>query len=128
LPLILLADDDADARSILGQVLRGQGHIVHTVADGQQLVAACLAMAESGERPDVIVTDIEMPHLDGVNAVRELRRRGFDVPAVFVTGHREPEVAVQVRALGLQLLLKPLDVEALKRSVTELVGVGSRSA
>jgi len=122
LALIILADDDADTRNVLGHVLRSDGHVVCMVADGEELITAFVDLSSRGDPPQVIVTDIEMPRRDGLEAVRELRRRNIEVPAVFVTAHREPEVVAQARALGVALLLKPLDLGALKLRIAELVG------
>ena len=71
-PRILLADDNADMREYVRRLLAGR-YDVRTVADGEAALAAARA-----ERPDLVLTDVMMPRLDGFGLLRELRRRPSD--------------------------------------------------
>src|SRR5262245_54690079 len=107
---IALADDERDTREYLTQLLTRLGHQVVSASTGQQLVE----LAKVGE-PDLIITDIKMPDLDGIDAA-ELINQQRETPAILVTGHHSPELLK--RATGTHVmayLLKPIeppDVEA----------------
>ncbi len=66
---VLVADDNADMRAYLIRLLEGAGHSVQAVADGE----AALAVAKDGSPPDLVVTDVMMPGLDGFGLLRALR-------------------------------------------------------
>ncbi|MCI0457120.1 MAG: response regulator transcription factor [Gemmataceae bacterium] len=94
-PRVLLADDHPQVAEQLRAVLEAEFDVVATVGDGQALIDAA---AELG--PDVIVTDIAMPILDGVAAARALRQRNPDARIVFVTVHNDPALVQQGLAAG----------------------------
>jgi two-component system response regulator MtrA len=80
---ILLAEDDADIRSLLELTLSRRGHDVVAVADGAAAIDAC-----HSQRPDVAVLDIGMPVLSGVDALRRIRSDPAlaDLPVILLTG------------------------------------------
>ena len=83
-PRVLLADDHRMVAEALTNLLSGEFDLVGVVEDGRQLIEA------AGElRPDVIVADITMPHLNGIDALMRLREEGDQVPVVFLTMHRD---------------------------------------
>jgi DNA-binding NarL/FixJ family response regulator len=94
LPLrVLLADDHAIVLEGLYRVLEPDFEIVGEVADGRALVAAAATLL-----PDIIVTDISMPLLNGIEAVRQIRKVNRKVIIVFLTMH--PDVTYAAEALG----------------------------
>ncbi len=68
-PLVLLADDNADMRSYVARILKDDGYDVHAVADGETALAA----ARSGPLPDLVLSDVMMPRLDGFGLLQALR-------------------------------------------------------
>ena len=80
----LLADDHSLVAEALRSLLEPEFELVDIVADGRALVEAVEA-----KRPDVVVADISMPELNGLDALLELRRAGSEVPVVFLTMHRD---------------------------------------
>ena len=92
---VLLADDHADNAALLRDLLEGECEVVACVGDG-------VALVEAAERltPDVIVTDIGMPGLDGIEAAREVLRRHPDTRVVFVTVHTDPAIVARGLASG----------------------------
>jgi DNA-binding NarL/FixJ family response regulator len=92
---VLLADDHEAVARQLRAVLEPEFEVVATVGDG-------LALLEAAERlrPDVIVTDVAMPRLDGIAAARELLRRDPGARVVFVTVHGDPALVEQGLAAG----------------------------
>ncbi len=91
-PRVLLADDHRLVAEGLKSLLAADFDLVGVVEDGRALVEAAGTL-----RPDVVVADIAMPHLNGIEALVQLRRAGDKVPVVFLTMHRD--VAYARRAL-----------------------------
>jgi DNA-binding NarL/FixJ family response regulator len=91
-PRVLIADDHRMMAEGLRSLLDGEFELVATVADGSELVAEARRL-----RPDVIVADVTMPVLNGIEAVVQLRQAGVPARIVFLTMHRD--VAYARRAL-----------------------------
>jgi DNA-binding NarL/FixJ family response regulator len=87
-PRVLLADDHRLVAEALKSLLAPEFDLVGVVEDGRALVEAAGTL-----RPDVIVADVTMPHLNGIDALIELRQRGDRVPVVFLTMHRDATFA-----------------------------------
>jgi DNA-binding NarL/FixJ family response regulator len=79
---ILLADDDLRVLATINKLLGKEFEIVDMVSDGPSLVAAALEF-----RPDVIVTDISMPKMNGIEAIRQIRGFLPGVKCIFLTMH-----------------------------------------
>ncbi len=77
---VLIADDRADARKLIQEVLGGNFDVVGAVENGRQLVDAAIRL-----KPDVIVSDVNMGALSGPDAMAELRSAGHDIPFVLVS-------------------------------------------
>lgn len=129
---LLLCDDDSQMLSFLQSVLETEYTVIGTAEDGQALIAAAQAL-----RPDLVLTDIQMPKMDGIEAVHELRRTLPDCQVIFHTSRTDPEVmaaAFSAGAVGylvkgsLQSLLTGLRA-ALQHAQThdEAVAVGQRA-
>ena len=87
-PRVLLADDHLIVAEALKSLLAQEFDLVGVVEDGRALVEAAGKL-----RPDVIVTDVTMPHLNGIDALIQLRQSGDRVPVVFLTMHRDVSFA-----------------------------------
>ena len=83
-PRVLIADDHRMVAEALTNLLSGEFELVGVVEDGRQLIEAA-----GKSRPDVIIADITMPHLNGIDALTRLREEGNQVPVVFLTMHRD---------------------------------------
>jgi DNA-binding NarL/FixJ family response regulator len=83
---VLLADDHAEILSQIGTVLAGEFEIVGTVANGLDLIRATAQLD-----PDVVVLDITMPGLDGIETARRLKHLGCRAKLVFLTVHDDPD-------------------------------------
>lgn len=112
---ILLADDNPALLRQLQRALDKEFEIVGTVADGRELLEQCGRL-----RPEVIVTDISMPVIDGFEAVAKLRRRGT-AKVVFLTVHEEQAFVEEAKALGAMGYV-------LKRSRPSVLAAAIRSA
>ena len=96
IPTVLLADDHAIFTEALGALLQQHFQLVGTVANGEDLVELARRL-----QPDVIVTDISMPRLNGLNAIRRLREEGCQSKFVVLTMHLEPELAAEAFRAGV---------------------------
>jgi len=92
---VLLADDQAANVALLWRLLEAEFEVVAAVRDGQALIDAATTLS-----PDVIVTDIAMPILDGIAAAQEILRRNASARVVFVTVHADPAIVRRSLAIG----------------------------
>ncbi len=110
--VLVVDDDDALARA-LARMLRRLGFTVEIAGDGLQ--GAELVRTRSF---DVVVSDIDMPGLDGVQLLRAVREHDLDLPVVLMTAAPAIETAIVAVQLGaLDYLVKPVDTQALERLV-----------
>ena len=94
-PRVLLADDHLLVAEALKSLLTPEFDLVGVVEDGRELVEATRTL-----RPDVIVADVTMPHLNGIDALVRLRQGGDPVPVVFLTMHRDVTFARRALEAG----------------------------
>jgi DNA-binding NarL/FixJ family response regulator len=92
---VLLADDHVANAALIHALLQPEFEVVGAVTDGRALVDAAEALS-----PDVIVTDVGMPGLDGIAAAVEILRKNPKARVVFVTVHDDSAVAARVLATG----------------------------
>ncbi len=88
---ILVVDDDPLVREMLREILTDSGYRAETAEDGQ----AALDRLAAGDPVDLILSDMNMPRLDGLSLIRTLRGRGEDVPVIILTGNEEISVALE---------------------------------
>jgi two-component system, NtrC family, nitrogen regulation response regulator NtrX len=104
---ILIVDDEPGVRAALGGVLRDEGYSVEAVESGE----ACLARLVS-DAFDVILLDVWMPGLDGLETLQRLRERQVDAQVVVISGHGNVESAVRAIKLGaFDFVEKPLSLD-----------------
>jgi EAL domain-containing protein (putative c-di-GMP-specific phosphodiesterase class I) len=102
---VLLVDDDGLVRRALRRVLGRAGFTVEEAADGARAVEAV-----GPDRFDVIVSDINMPNLDGIAMLAAVRERDLDLPVVLVTAMPQIETATRAVEFGaFRYLIKPVD-------------------
>jgi DNA-binding NarL/FixJ family response regulator len=94
-PRVLLADDHRVVSEGLKRLLADDFELVGMVEDGRALVAAAKKL-----KPDVIVADITMPHLNGIDAMAQLKKDNAGVKVVFLTMHQDPAYARRALAAG----------------------------
>jgi len=111
---ILIIDDSQETQKYLAEtVLSPNGYHVVPAMDGEE----GLRIAEE-EHPDLIVLDMVMPKMNGLEVLEELRRREIDIPVVFVTGHEFIESAVEAFRLGVHdYVAKPVDPEEMRATI-----------
>lgn len=114
---ILLADDEEGLRVVLTHYLKRLGHRVVAVANGAELLAAL-----EHARFDAIVTDVQMPGVDGLAALGQLRQTDPLVPVVVMTSAPTREVERQVAAAGhAVLLVKPFALGRFAEELSDII-------
>ena len=103
---ILIVDDERSIRNSLREILEYEGYEVKDAADGQE----GYKMA-SEEKFDIILSDIKMPKMDGIELLEKLKENGIDSQVVMISGHGTIETAVEaIRNGAFDFIAKPLDL------------------
>ena len=112
-PTILVVDDDAQVTRALRRLLEGAGYDVTLAADGHGAIGAIMRHTF-----DVVLSDINMPGMTGVELLKVVRSYDLDVPVLLMTGVPSIETAIDAVSLGaLQYLPKPTDTEVLLKAI-----------
>jgi CheY-like chemotaxis protein len=109
---VLVVDDERNARDALGEILRDSGFEVATAASGPE----GLTLVDSF-RPDVLLTDVRMPGMSGIELAKAARREPRSLGVIYMSAYPRSGTDSQARWLA-----KPLDVDALVTTVRELTG------
>ena len=101
---IVLADDHPDVREEIRVLLASEFDVIGAVGGGLQLLEAAAAL-----HPDLVVSDIAMPDLDGIEAGRRSLERGFARAAVLLTMHNDPQLLQRAAESGLRGFVLKVD-------------------
>jgi DNA-binding NtrC family response regulator len=116
-PRLLIVDDDETFRRSTAELLRDEGYAIETAGD-----AARASEVLEQEAIDLVLLDVRMPGVSGLQAVEVLRARGSTVPIVMVSGYGDVETAVESLHVGADdFLTKPVDPDELSRRVAEML-------
>lgn len=116
---VLIVDDEPNVRLVLGTALSSVGYEVVDAEDGAKAIQ-CLG--SSGPSFDLVLLDLQMPKVDGMEMLSRLREVGNTVPVVILTAHGSIPEAVTAMKLGaIDFLTKPITPEALRRVVAEVI-------
>ena len=114
---ILVIDDQPNVRAFLDILLRQQGYDVVLAENGWKGL-----QLYRQDHPDVILLDLNMPELDGVTVLRQIRSVDLTQPVIVLTGEIDPETERQVRALGVsEFILKGSSLHLLAGTVKRLI-------
>ncbi len=110
---ISVADDEPDMREFYQRMLTHLGHrVVSCSANGRELVDECLR-----QLPDLVITDIKMPELDGLHAAEEIGQK-FPVPVILVSAYHSPDMVEQANESCVQAFLtKPIKLADLAPTI-----------
>ncbi len=107
---ILVADDEENVRKLLAAVLTREGCQVVTVSDGREAVEQFRKM-----RPDIVLMDIRMPGLNGIESLKEIRSIAADATVILMTAYASMETAVEALRQGaFDYVIKPFDLGEVK--------------
>jgi DNA-binding NarL/FixJ family response regulator len=101
-PTVVLADDHVGMLNKVSELLGQQVRIVAKVRDGSASIQAAV-----DHNPDVLILDIAMPGLNGIQAAREMRRRGLASSIIFLTVQDDAELVDLAETIGASYVLKP---------------------
>ena len=125
---ILVVDDEPDVAEMFRQRFRREArqgtYVLHFAASGEE----ALDKLADGIKPQLIVilSDINMPGMDGLSLLREIKTRRPDLPVMMVTAYGDEERRRQAEEAGaLQFLSKPVDFDLLKKEVRRLPGASA---
>ena len=116
---VLVADDDSLVLETVADALTHKGATVTRAASGAELIEQL-----DNEGPfDLIVTDISMPWMNGLEAMQTLRTAGLGTPVIVITARTDKRLPLQIRALGENALLlrKPFEVSQLVAAASKLL-------
>ena len=107
---ILLVDDEQDIREVVGSYLSDMGYEVYVAESGKE------ALNIIGEvNPPVVLTDIKMPVMDGIELLQRIKRENPDAEVVMITGHGDMDLAIKsLKYEATDFICKPIDVDALE--------------
>lgn len=118
---ILLAEDDDVMREYLGRSLERSGYAVVAVDRG----TAALAVLEKGEQFDLLLTDIVMPELDGIELAQKAALISPDMKVMFITGFSAVSLKANKSMPNAKVLSKPFHLRELVMEVDQLFGPGA---
>jgi putative two-component system response regulator len=117
IPRCLVVDDEPRLRQILVRVMRADGFIVDEASNGFEAIAKMEANPST-----LILTDIEMPKMDGFSLLRELRSRWPDAAVMMISGNGDVQTAVSCLSVGaLDYLTKPFHLEEVRARITSVL-------
>jgi CheY-like chemotaxis protein len=120
--MILVADDSETILLLMRTRLEMAGHTVATAADGQEV----LDQIADGVSPEVLLLDAMMPRKSGIDALREIRAAGNEVPALIVSAHQNPGDADAPTDLEIDgYITKPIDFDRLLETIAGLTSEGA---
>jgi DNA-binding response OmpR family regulator len=120
-PRVVLAEDDFEMRRLVAQALRRDGYEVLEAKNGSELIECLETALRVQDRIDLVITDVRMPGLSGLQAIDWMNKvRALQVPVLVVTAFCDRHVRQQARRLGAEVLEKPFDLEELRARIRKL--------
>jgi two-component system response regulator (stage 0 sporulation protein F) len=114
---ILVVDDEEGARELFNTILTDEGYHVTLAASGEDALSQLKADAF-----DLVVTDIKMPGMDGLQLLQEIRKSGSRSDVIMVTAYGEVESYLKAMSLGAaEYINKPIRIKELKRIVHKVL-------
>jgi two-component system, NtrC family, response regulator AtoC len=119
---IFIVDDDPKIGELFATVLRRDGY----EASSYVSPVAMLELIDSGSVPDLILTDLMMPEMSGIEMIGEVRRRELTLPIIVMTAHSSVQTAVEAMRLGaFHYLQKPVNLEEMRALLTKALDLYS---
>lgn len=121
---VLVAEDDANMRELVAEILRKEDLDVELVPDGHGLLmrlGEALLPRREGAGIDLVVSDVRMPFCSGLDVLKKVSLTRSGTPILLMTAFGEEGLEARVRALGGRLLIKPFTAHALRQAVRELL-------
>jgi two-component system NtrC family response regulator/two-component system response regulator HydG len=114
---ILVVDDEKNTREALAQILSEDGYDVIPASDGYQALDVI-----GRDLPDLILADLKMPGMSGIELLSQIRNKGYNIPFVLMTAYGTIDTAVEALKKGAEdYLTKPVDMEALQLQISKIL-------
>jgi DNA-binding NtrC family response regulator len=114
---ILVVDDEEGARELFNTILSDEGYEVTLAVNGEDALSHMKGIAY-----DLVVTDIKMPGMDGLQLLQEIRKTGSKADVIMVTAYGEVESYLKAMSLGAaEYINKPIRIKELKRIVHKVL-------
>jgi CheY-like chemotaxis protein len=123
-PRILVAEDDAEMRRLVVEMLRGEGYSVTEAADGGRLLvelSRTIVRGEGADELDLIVSDVRMPICTGLQILEQLRASQWETPVILMTAFGDSATRERARELDALLLDKPFFVNDMRVAVARIL-------
>lgn len=114
---VLLVEDEDMVRAVAERALTRQGYTVLTAENGE----AALELLASMDRPDLLISDVVMPMMDGPTMVRHARKRYPDLPIIFMSGYAEEQLRKSIDLDNVAFLPKPFSVQQLAEATRDVL-------
>src|SRR3990167_2214580 len=112
---ILLCEDDPDIQKSLKNILGKHGYEVHTAPDGEEAIAMAIKV-----NPDLILLDIRMPKLDGLEVAGENRKHSTQAKIIFVTAFQSPELIKEAAKYDIfDYIINPASPEKILKTIED---------
>ena len=116
---VLVVDDEPDVRKVVCMTLEKAGYHVLEAEDGKQAIEE-IRKGENSLTLDVIITDIRMPHMNGIDVINYYRKEWPTVPLIVLTGFPDIDMATALLQYGVvDYLVKPVEGEKLRRAISK---------
>jgi CheY-like chemotaxis protein len=117
---VLVVEDEPAVRTALAELLEQWHYRVEQASNGDEALAR---VAQSAPQVDLIVSDVVMPKMGGIDLVRALRKNGLSTPVILLSGYVAPGDREQIKGLGIEAWLdKPPDADLLAKAVARALG------
>jgi two-component system cell cycle sensor histidine kinase/response regulator CckA len=114
---VLLVEDEDMVRAVAERALTRQGYTVLTAENGE----AALELLEDCDQPDLVISDVVMPSMDGPTMVRHVRERYPDIPILFMSGYAEEQLRKSIDLPNVAFLPKPFSVQQLAEAARDIL-------
>jgi signal transduction histidine kinase len=107
---ILIVDDEEDVRDVIAIALSDMGYEVYTAGNGEEALLSYKAV-----RPPIVLTDIKMPGMDGIELLRKIKRENPDAEVIMATGHGAMDLAIMsLKYEAADFITKPINIDVLE--------------
>ena len=117
---VLIVDDDHQLRMSFERLLAAEGYVVRTASSGEAGIAAVRE-----EAPDVVIMDVRMPGISGLEAYAALREIEPRLPVIIMTAYGTTDIAIEATKMGaFDYILKPFDIPDILKLLDKAVAAG----
>ncbi len=124
---ILITEDEPHTRNTLSLVLENAGYEVKTVDNGKESLDIILKHKKGSDPFDLLLLDIEMAALSGLQMLDGLKKKGVNLPTIIITGFSDQQTLKKIRGRGCkEILIKPFSPEEVTAAVEKVLGKSAR--